>query len=214
MTRKTFPLMILIGAVLVAGTFAGCGPRKPTRAQVLQRKVDNLEGQLYRAEQQLAASGDQSVDLSDARQEIQNKELEIADLRRRLASKPPVVTPRGGVREVITVSGGVLFKTGSANLTAGGKRKLDSVAADIKRRYPGHLISVEGHTDNSPMIVTKPKWGTNTWLSANRANAVATHLISRGISENLVRVVGYGPTKPTGRGREQDRRVEIVVLAR
>ena len=133
MTRKTFPLMILIGAVLVAGTFAGCGPRKPTRAQVLQRKVDNLEGQLYRAEQQLAASGDQSADLSNARQEIQNKELEIADLRRRLASKPPP-RPTAPKSTKITVADSVLFKFAAADLSSAGKRELDAVAADIKRK--------------------------------------------------------------------------------
>ena len=214
MTRKTFPLMILIGAVLVAGMFAGCGPKAPSRAEVLQRQVYNLEAQLDSAKQQLASSGDQSGDLRAAQQEIRDKDLEIRDLERQLASKPAVVTPPAGAREVITVSGGVLFTTGSADLTSAGKSKLNSIAADIKSRYPGKHISVEGHTDNSQMIKTKPKWGTNTWLSANRANAVANHLISQGISESLVSVVGHGPSRPTGRGNDQDRRVEIIVLAR
>ncbi len=58
MTRKTFPLMILLGAVLVCGSFAGCGPKKPSRADVLQRQVDNLQGQLRYAEQQVEANRD------------------------------------------------------------------------------------------------------------------------------------------------------------
>ena len=216
MTRKTFPLMILIGAVLVAGTFAGCGPRKPTRAEVLQRKVDNLEGQLYRLDQQLAASGALSADLSDARREIQDKDVEIDELRRQLAIKPPDITPSRGAPEVITVSDGVLFKFAAADLSSAGKRKLDAVAADIKRRYPGQKISVEGHTDSVRLAkpATVAKYGRNVWLSAHRAWAVADYLIKRGISEKLVSVVGRGYSMPTGRGADRDRRVEIIILAR
>ena len=149
-------------------------------------------------------------DLQEAEEDLAAANLEIKEL----AGRPPGTAVSAGYPEVITVSGSVLFRAGKADLTAAGKRKLDSVAGDIRSRYPGQHISVEGHTDSSPLVKTLGTWGTNMWLSANRANAVAKHLISRGIAENLVSVRGWGAGKPTGRGADQDRRVEIIVLSR
>ncbi|MCK4851241.1 MAG: OmpA family protein, partial [Phycisphaerae bacterium] len=196
------------GLLVLSSLSAGCGlfgGNKELNASRLE--VENLRGQLERAERDLDRAEDDAQDLESELVQVKSDYDELK------ASKPAVgISP--GTRQVITVSGSVLFRAGAADLTSAGKSKLNSVAGDIRSRYPGHHISVEGHTDSTPLRVTKPKWGTNMWLSANRARAVADHLISRGIAENLVSVRGWGAGKPTGRGRDQDRRVEIIVLSR
>ena len=106
------------------------------------------------------------------------------------------------------ISGSLNFAAGSDKLTAAGKRRLDTIVSNIRSRYTGRHISVEGHTDSSPLVKTKEKWKTNMWLSANRARSVADYLINRGIPENLISVVGHGYSR--GKGR----RVEIIVLSR
>ena len=208
MTKKIFRLMFLTGLLLLSSLSAGCGMFSGKEVTALKLENANLKGRLEGADRELERA---DQDIRSLESDLAQAKADYDELE---ASKPAVGTPSPGTRQVITVSGSVLFVTGKADLTSAGKRELDSIASNIKSRYPGHHISVEGHTDNSPMIVTKPKWGTNMWLSANRANAVANHLISRGIAENLVSVRGWGAGKPTGRGPDQDRRVEIIVLSR
>ncbi len=207
MTKKIFRLMFLTGLLVLSGFSAGCGIFSGKEVNALKLENANLNGQLDGAHRERDRALD---DLQDVEAQLAEANLEIKDL----ASKPAPGPTSAGTRQIITVSGSVLFRAGKADLTSAGKSKLDSVAADIRSRYPGHHISVEGHTDSSPLVKTLGTWGTNMWLSANRANAVAKHLISRGIAENLVSVRGWGAGKPTGRGPDQDRRVEIIVLSR
>ena len=204
MTRRFFRVIFLAGLLVLSGLSAGCGLFGDSKeVSALKLENANLQGRLDGAQREL----------ENAEEDNQDLESELAAAKEAQSTKVPTasVTP-SGVSQVITVSGSVLFRAGAASLTSAGKSKLDSVASDIKSRYPGRHISVEGHTDSSPLVKTKEKWNTNMWLSANRANAVANHLISRGIAENLVSVRGWGAGKLTGRGSAQDRRVEIVVL--
>ena len=214
MTRKILPLVILVGTLLVAGAFAGCGPKKTDTADALRRENDNLKGQVRRMDRLEEDNDELSADLADANQEVHAKDSEINELKIQLAGRGPGPSARSP--EVFTVSGSVLFRFAESDLSSAGKRELDSIAADIKRRYPGQRISVEGHTDSVRLgkPATVKRYGRNVWLSAHRAWAVADYLIKRGISEKLVSVVGRGYSMPTGRGDDQDRRVEIIVLSR
>ena len=208
MTKKIFRLMFLTGLLVLSSLSAGCGLFGGNKKLDASRaEVEHLRGQLGRAERDLERAED---DVQDLESELVQARSDYDELK---ASKPAIGPALPGVTK-ITVSGSVLFRAGAADLTSAGKSKLDSVASDIRSRYPGHHISVEGHTDNTPLRLTKDKWDTNLWLSTNRARAVARHLISRGIAKNLVSIVGHGASRPTGRGRDQDRRVEIIVLSR
>lgn len=209
MTKNIFRVMFLVGLFALSSLSAGCSWFGGGSNELNALKLENshLQGQVDRAERELDDARDESRDL-------ETKLIAAKAESTRIQKTATTSAPAPGVSQVITVSGSVLFRAGAADLTAAGKSKLDSVASNIKSRYPGHHLSVEGHTDPSPLRRTKAKWGTNMWLSANRARAVADHLVSRGIAENLVSVRGWGPGKPSGRGNDQDRRVEIVVLAR
>jgi outer membrane protein OmpA-like peptidoglycan-associated protein len=76
--------------------------------------------------------------------------------------------------------------------------------------YPSLAHEVEGHTDSV---------GTddlNLRLSENRANSVRDFLIGQGIVRSSIGSHGYGASQPvatndTATGRQQNRRVELVV---
>ncbi|MCK4850199.1 MAG: OmpA family protein [Phycisphaerae bacterium] len=209
MTKKIFRLMFLAGLLVLSSLSAGCGMFSGKEVNALKLENANLQGRLESTDRELERA---DQDIRSLESDLAQAKADYDELK---ASKPAVGPVPPGVTK-ITVSDSVLFRFAEADLTSAGKRELDSIAADIKRRYHGQRISVEGHTDSVPLgkPATVKRYGRNVWLSAHRAWAVADYLIGRGISENLVSVVGRGSSKPTGLGADRDRRVEIIVLSR
>src|SRR5881628_1545867 len=110
---------------------------------------------------------------------------------------------------VLTV-GDVLFATGKAEVAPGGQRGVDKLAEFLKKN-PKRNVLIEGHTDNTG------NEDFNLKLSRQRADAVRDLLVARGIDTERVTTKGYGPKYPlvvndTPSGRQQNRRVEVVVL--
>jgi outer membrane protein OmpA-like peptidoglycan-associated protein len=110
---------------------------------------------------------------------------------------------------VVELAGDVTFSSGSADLTSAAKKKLDSIASEIKRKYGGNSIEVQGYSDKNP--IKKSKWGSNEALSQARAESVEKYLISKGVSKGRISAVGYGSTKLRSTDAKS-RRVEIVVM--
>lgn len=87
------------------------------------------------------------------------------------------------------------------------------LAIEFVKKYPGHNVTVEGHTDN----VGKDKY--NQALSERRAAAVKKYLVENGATGgDRIKPVGYGKTRPvadnsTAEGRFKNRRVEIPILS-
>lgn len=103
----------------------------------------------------------------------------------------------------------VFFDVDQATLRSSGLRKLDEFINPI-RQDSSHLVYVEGHTDNTGEVTY------NQRLSERRAQAVKEALIAKGITPNRLVAKGYGETHPiagntTKKGRQQNRRVEIVI---
>jgi len=106
----------------------------------------------------------------------------------------------------------VQFGFNRSDLTEEARRKLDDIASLVSatKRY---VIEVEGFTDR-----TGPA-DYNLELSRRRADAVIRYLTgSRDVPLARVFQVGYGEDSPaapndTREGREQNRRVEVRVLA-
>jgi chemotaxis protein MotB len=107
------------------------------------------------------------------------------------------------------LSGDVLFDPGQATLKSSAKKSLDRIAAEIKSKYKGDSIRVEGHTDSDP--IKKAKFSSNQALSDARAESVRKYLISKGVSSGRIDAVGYGSSKPKS-SKASSRRVEIVIL--
>jgi len=104
------------------------------------------------------------------------------------------------------------FETGSATLTADSDRQLDALAAVLKA-YGDVNVNVAGYTDNVGDAAQNRK------LSADRAAAVKTALVTKGIAATRITDQGFGEEKPiasndTEDGRSKNRRVELVVMKR
>lgn len=111
------------------------------------------------------------------------------------------------------VLGGVLFKSGSIEISEQGKQTLSKLISTLKAE--GKRVRVDGHTDDQK--ISASKWGTNLRLSAERSLAVASFLIESGLAADHVGIAGYGEYRPAVAGsnedaRQQNRRVEILML--
>jgi outer membrane protein OmpA-like peptidoglycan-associated protein len=110
---------------------------------------------------------------------------------------------------LVNLSNDILFDSGSAILKPEAMSELNRVG-DILAKYPEDRIKIEGHTDNvgAPMM--------NEQLSLRRAEAVKNVLISRGVNEKQILVLGAGKSRPvadnsTAEGRARNRRVELHI---
>jgi outer membrane protein OmpA-like peptidoglycan-associated protein len=111
---------------------------------------------------------------------------------------------------VITLSGQVLFVTAKAELLPSAQDQLTLVAKALQDQGEIKPIIVEGYTDSVGSE------STNMKLSQDRANAVRSFLISKGLPSEKLTAVGKGKSSPvasneTADGRANNRRVEIVV---
>ena len=76
--------------------------------------------------------------------------------------------------------------------------------------YPGLRLAIEGNTDS----VGSDAY--NQTLSEKRADSVRSYLAQQGVQESAMTAAGLGKTRPvasntTAHGRQQNRRVELVV---
>ena len=114
-------------------------------------------------------------------------------------------TPRG----LVLTLGDVLFDTGKARLNPGSARKLDQLAQFLTD-HPERRVQIDGFTDSV---------GTDSYnqdLSQQRADAVKSALITRGIDPSRIGSQGYGKGFPVANnvdsgGRQLNRRVEVVI---
>ncbi|WP_052374621.1 OmpA family protein [Chondromyces apiculatus] len=88
---------------------------------------------------------------------------------------------------------------------------LDAVVSVLKVHPEIFKLEVAGHTDDVGGA------DLNRTLSQNRAQAVVTYLVSKGIDAGRLVAKGYGPDKPiadnkTNGGRQKNRRVEFNIL--
>ncbi len=135
---------------------------------------------------------------------------EKQELRSKLAEQLNLILEtRDSARGLIVNMSDVLFDSGKFTLRPGAREKLAKLSG-IVLAYPSLQLAVEGHTDN----VGSNEYNMN--LSENRANSVRDYLIQQGIIASSVHSRGFGESQPvttndTAAGRQQNRRVELIV---
>jgi outer membrane protein OmpA-like peptidoglycan-associated protein len=145
-----------------------------------------------------------------AQSAVAQAEQEKNALRERLREQLSVVLEtRETARGLIVNVSDVLFDTGSATLKPGAREKLARVAG-ILASHPDLKIEIEGHTDS----VGGDDY--NQQLSERRAASVRAYLVQQKIPPAAVDAEGFGESRPvasntTSAGRQQNRRVELVV---
>lgn len=198
---------VLVGVAISSVGCSSSGPRPDDplvmENQELRRINESLELALRDAEARYAALDEQNRDLASqlAAQPAPTGETGFEGLGAGVSRRPGEV--------VVDIAGEVLFDSGSVVIKRDAQRVLDSVVSVIRQRYSNNEIRVAGFTDNDP--IKKSDWKTNERLSAERAMAVESYLVSKGISNDRVHSAAYGPAKAKGTKRES-RRVEIVIL--
>ncbi len=137
-------------------------------------------------------------------------EKEKQEMRARLLQQlNSVLATRDTARGLIANMSDVLFKSGSFELLPGARERLAKVSG-IVLAYTGLRLEVEGHTDS----IGSDEY--NRRLSEQRADAVRDYLVQQGISSGAITASGFGKSEPvasndTPEGRQQNRRVELVV---
>ena len=140
----------------------------------------------------------------------QQAETERAEMRARLLKQlNAVLVTRDTARGLIATMPDVLFETNRYALRPAARESLAKVAG-ILLAYPDLRLEVDGHTDS----VGSDAY--NQQLSEKRAASVRDYLAQQGIPIASVTVQGFGKTQPiasnaTAAGRQQNRRVELVV---
>lgn len=135
--------------------------------------------------------------LNEALGQLRSLVTEITNLRE---------TSRG---IVISLSD-ILFDVNQATLKPGAAQNIARIST-VLRQYPDKQIAVEGHTDSDGSD------SYNQSLSERRAAAVREALVAGGVNATIISSRGFGETQPvttnaTAAGKQQNRRVEIVVL--
>ena len=103
----------------------------------------------------------------------------------------------------------IAFEWNSANLEPASLPLLDDVVQALQDNR-GFNVQVDGHASS------EGTFDHNQTLSEQRAEAVLTYLVSRGVARDRLVFKGFGETVPTEtnttpEGRESNRRVEFVV---
>jgi OOP family OmpA-OmpF porin len=186
---------------------------KDTAAIVAQKRERELkaarleaEAKSREADQARAAAEARAREAEAAVKALEAEQVRVAALSKELSDLKAKQTDRG----VVLTVGDVLFATGKADIASGSQQNIDRLA-DFLKKYPNRNLLIEGYTDNTGSL------DANVKLSQQRADAVRDLLVSRGIPPQQILTKGYGPKYPvvdntSAAGRQQNRRVEIVVL--
>jgi outer membrane protein OmpA-like peptidoglycan-associated protein len=180
-------------------------------ADAARAAADAARAAAVQQQQQAEADADRARQAAaQADSQRQQAEEEKAQLRERLkAQLSAILETRETARGLIVNISDVLFDFNKYTLKPGAREKMAKVSG-ILLAYPGLKLQLEGHTDSV---------GTDDYnlkLSQNRADAVRDFLGEQGVSAANVTSIGLGKADPvasndTAAGRQQNRRVELVV---
>jgi outer membrane protein OmpA-like peptidoglycan-associated protein len=136
--------------------------------------------------------------------------LDREELRAKLLQQFNVIfATRDTARGLIVSLSDVLFDTGRSTLRPIAREKLAKISG-IVLAYPDLRLAIEGNTDSVGSD------SMNQQLSEQRAGSVRDYLARENIPSSSMTSRGFGKTQPvasndTAEGRQQNRRVELVV---
>jgi outer membrane protein OmpA-like peptidoglycan-associated protein len=180
--------------------------KQVNQAQLLAANTETDRLKQENEAQRLAAQ----ADLERAAKEKAQAEAERTQLRADLLLQfNAILETRDTARGLIVNMSDVLFDTAKHTLRPAAREKLAKVAGIISG-HPGLRLAVEGYTDS----VGSDDY--NQKLSEDRGTAVRDYLTEEGVAGTSVTSQGFGKSQPvasndTAAGRQQNRRVELVV---
>ncbi|CAN5910801.1 hypothetical protein BH11MYX3_BH11MYX3_14800 [soil metagenome] len=217
--------------------------QKPPAAPKSDPRVAELEKQLADTKGELDKVTAEGNALREGDAELKAKAAEAAALEAKLAEvvgkAGEVTTADGAVR--LELVDQILFPVGEADLTSQGKDVLAKVGAALKE-IPDKQVWVQGHTDDQPIVIKKPKpapkskakgnakkgpepvpeksdavlvFMTNWELAAARALTVVHYLQDDAkLDPTRLAAVAFSQYRPVSKNRAKNRRIEIVLYPR
>jgi len=170
-------------------------------------KEDQARAAQMQAQQQAAASAKLA---EEARMAREKAEADQRALRATLLARfNSILETKDTERGLVVNMGDVLFDTGKFNLRPAAREALAKLSG-IVLAYPSLRLDIEGHTDSTGGDELNQK------LSENRAGEVQKYLLEQRLPAENIAAKGFGKTMPvadnaTAKGRQQNRRVEIIV---
>jgi outer membrane protein OmpA-like peptidoglycan-associated protein len=147
---------------------------------------------------------------ANSNQQLQQAVLDREELRAKLLEQfNAILSTRDTARGLVVNLSDVLFDTGKYTLRPVAREKLAKISGIILV-YPDLRLAIEGNTDS----VGGDEM--NQTLSEQRAKAVLDYLAMQNIPVTSMTSQGFGKTQPvatndTAEGRQQNRRVEMIV---
>ena len=172
-----------------------------------QAQAQQSQAQAAQAEQARQQAAQQAQQSEQARQQAENDKAQMR--ARMLQQLNQVLETKDTARGLIVSMPDVLFDTGKADLKSTARERMAKVAG-ILIAYPDIHVEIDGYTDSTGSLEL------NERLSQERADAVRSYLSSQGVNSSAITTQGFGPSQPvasndTASGRQQNRRVELVV---
>ncbi len=193
---------------------------------LLNDEVQATRQQLSTAAKQLETSLANNADLKQRTEaltasvtrrvgaEIRPNNSLVKDLA--IASMPGIEVRADGEVIRVEIPSSQIFQARTAHFGRGASVVLRSIAAELMRKYPEHIMGIEAHTDSEP--IRSSSYASNTHLTVAQAIAVFEYLTrSAGMPpQQAAFVVGHGGNHPvvsnaTPAGKGRNRRVELVV---
>ena len=185
------------------------------QAQVEQVRKETAErdaraqAQMEQVRKETAEREAQSkAQLDKAQAELAQRDAEARQMKMQ-QELARIASTRKETRGFIVTLPGIFFDTGKTELKSGAKATLGRIAEKLKGD-DSIKIAVEGHTDTVGGVQK------NQQLSEKRAQAVRDYLVNAGFAAERITASGKGPEQPvatnkTAAGRQQNRRVELVI---
>lgn len=169
-----------------------------SRERDARRAEASAERSQLEAERALAVAELQSARAERTAEEAEALKDEIEELKAEQTERGLVLTLTD-----------ILFDTNESTLKPGAARAMDKLA-DYLAKSESSTIVIEGHTDS------RGSEALNQQLSKSRATSIREALVQRGIDDSRISAVGKGEAFPvasneTSAGRQQNRRVEVIV---
>ena len=191
--------------------------------QTYQERITELEGEVSGLNRQIedlaAKAGTTAKELAELRAEKAKREKELL-VYKNLFDKLKAMVDAGTIqvafrkgRMVVQLSNAILFDSGKSKLRPEGQGAIAGLSPALISVDRDFLVA--GHTDNIP--IKTARFPSNWELSTARSVSVVKSLIEAGYPASKLGAAGYGENDPVGdntteSGREQNRRIEIILM--
>lgn len=181
------------------------------RNRMVAIDANQATAEAQQAQRNAEASADQNrLAAANSDQQLKRAVQDREELRAKLLQQFNLIfVTRDTARGLIVNLSDVLFDTGKSTLRPEAREKLAKISG-IVLAYPDLRLAIEGNTDSVGSDAM------NQALSEHRASSVLDYMVKENIPAASMTSKGFGKTQPvasndTAEGRQQNRRVEMVV---